>query len=69
MKISNAVKKLEKAGYIVTSNKTSYHAELEGVTITFHETGIDSGNCSNFTYMSESSCASTIFSTLKSAMS
>mgnify|MGYP001593573165 CR=1 FL=1 len=65
MLLKNAIKKLENAGYTISSNLGSYIATLNGVTISFHSRG---EKTSNFTYDSDSSCAPTYGLNLKQAM-
>jgi hypothetical protein len=65
MKLVNAIKKLEKAGYEITENMGSYFATFETVTISFSS---QDGLCSKFTFDSESSCAPTYGLNLTQAM-
>ncbi len=68
MKLSTAIKRLEKAGYEVKGNLGSYDAMKGGVIISFFETSENSDDCSRFTYDSTGSCAPTYGLTLKAAM-
>ena len=67
MKITNAIKKLEKAGYAISEAAGSYIAEKDGSFINFF-VNPGSDNCSKFTSDSKTSCAPTYGMTLKSAM-
>ena len=68
MKLTNAIKKLKKAGYEISNNTGSYVAELNGAFISFFENGTGSGQCSKFTYDSQVSCSPTYGLSLKQAM-
>lgn len=65
MKLSNAIKKLENAGYVVKGDLGSFYATLNNVTLTFFS---QNDICSKFTFNSESSCAPTFGLSLKQAM-
>ncbi len=67
MKLANAIKKLETAGYKIATNGSFYSAYLDGTEITFTSTG--DGNTSKFSCEYPSSCSATYGMTLKSAMS
>lgn len=66
MKLVNALKKLENAGYSINNNGTFYSAQLKTVTISFIAN--IKGECSKFTFNSTSSCAPTYGLSLKTAM-
>ena len=65
MLLSNAIKKLEKAGYTLQGSENYHIASLNGVTITFTSR---EGKCSKFTFDSKNSCSPTYGMTLKQAM-
>ncbi len=69
MKLSNAIKKLKKAGFEITGNIGSYIATKEGSEIRFFENGLGTDSCSKFTYSSETSCAPTYSLGLRQAIS
>ena len=64
MKLTNAIKKLEKAGYKIATNGSFYSAFLDGSEITF--TAYE-GKTSKFCYSHTSGCE-TFGLTLKAAM-
>jgi hypothetical protein len=66
MKLTNAIKKLEKAGWDIIGEKGVYTAIKSGSSISFSAQGSD--ECSRFTYDSDLSCAPTFGMTLKAAM-
>ena len=68
MKLANAIKKLEKNGYEVSSELGSYIAQKGMVTISFFENQLGSGECGRFTYEHEKSCSPTYGLSLKSAI-
>lgn len=65
MKLSNAIKKLEKAGYEIKENTGSYVAILDIVTISFFA---QADECSKFTFDSDNQCAPTYGLSLTQAM-
>jgi hypothetical protein len=65
MKLANAIKKLEKAGYDITGKTGFYIATFKSITISF---SAHAGTCSKFTFDSESSCAPTYGLNLTQAM-
>ncbi len=68
MKVSTAIKKLEKNGYTITSEKGTHIATKGNVWLRFFENGPGTDRCSKFTYSTVNSCAPTYGLTLKAAM-
>lgn len=69
MKLSTAIKTLEKAGFEIKSNSGSYFASRGQSQISFFENGANTGKTSKFTFDAKSQCAPTFGLSLKQAIS
>lgn len=67
MKLQNAIKRLEKAGFTLITNGSIYIASKKGVDVSFVSFG-ETVKSNGFTYESETSCAPTYGMTLNSAI-
>ena len=68
MKLTNAIKKLEKAGFTLITNGSIYIASKEDVDVSFVSFG-ETVKSNGFTYESKTSSAPTFGMTLRSAIS
>ena len=69
MKLSSAIKTLEKSGFSIQSEQGSYVAQKDGAIIEFFENGANSGKTSKFTFNDDAQCAATFGLSLKQAIS
>lgn len=69
MKLSTAIKRLEKSGYKVSGDLGVYIAVKGAAIISFYENGLGSDVCSKFTYDSDTMCSPAYNLNLKTAMS